>query len=152
PTIGDWLHGVSRRIALKSRAASARRRDREGAAARRERNPEVERNDWLPWLDEEVGRLPAKYRLPLVLCDLEGQTRGEAARALGWPEGTVAGYLARGRAMLAKRLLRRAAALGGAVAGAVAGGDAQAVPVRLLEAALPAALGSASPVVLALAR
>jgi len=151
-TLGDWLHGVARRITLKARTAAARRRTREGAAARPEGNPEVERNDWLPWLDEEVGRLPAKYRLPLVLCDLEGRTRGEAARALGWPEGTVAGYLSRGRAMLAKRLLRRASALGGAVAGTVAGGDAQAVPVRLLEAALPAALGSAPPVVMALAR
>ncbi|HYH67438.1 MAG TPA: sigma-70 family RNA polymerase sigma factor [Urbifossiella sp.] len=152
PTLGDWLHGVARRTALKARAAAARRRDREGAAARPEGPPRAERNDWLPWLDEEVGRLPARFRLPVVLCDLEGRTRGEAARALGWPEGTVAGYLARGRALLARRLLRRAAVVGGAVTGGVTGGDVVAVPVRLLEVTRPAALGSAPPAVLALAR
>jgi RNA polymerase sigma factor (sigma-70 family) len=152
PTVGDWLHGVARRVALKARAAAARRREREGAAARPEGTPDVERNDWLSWLDQEVGRLPEKYRQPLVLCDLEGLTRAEAARALGWPEGTVAGYLARGRALLARRLLRRAAAVGGAVtAGALAVGEARALPDHLLVAARPVALGRAPAAVLALA-
>lgn len=152
PILGDWLHGVARRIALKARAAIALRRDREGTAARLQRSPESERNDWLPWLDQEVGRLPTKYRLPLILCDLEGRTRGEAARALNWPEGTVAGYLARGRAMLARRLLRRASALGGAVTGGLTEGEALALPARLIAATQPTALGLAPPVVLTLAR
>jgi RNA polymerase sigma factor (sigma-70 family) len=105
-TVGDWLHGVARRAALNARRAVARWRAKEQALARPEAQPEEARNDWLPLLDGELARLPEKYRLPLVLCDLEGKTRREAAQQLGWPEGTVAGRLARARQMLAQRLAR----------------------------------------------
>ena len=88
PTLGDWLHGVARRIALKARATAARRRVRESAAARREGSPEVERNDWLPWLDGEVGRLPAKSSpASRPVGDLEGQTAREAAQRLAGRRG-----------------------------------------------------------------
>jgi len=110
--VGDFLHGVARRIALSARAAAARRRAKERAVAR----PAVredERNDWSALLDDELCRLPEKYRVPVVLCDLEGRTRREAAGQLGWPEGTVAGRLARGRELLAKRLLSGAQTLSG---------------------------------------
>src|SRR5262249_1079153 len=113
--LGDWLHGVARRTALKARAIAARRREKERTAARSESSPEEPRNDWLPLLDQELSRLPEKYRLPVVLCDLEGHTRTEAAARLGWPEGTVAARLARGRALLGKRVLRGAVALSGAL-------------------------------------
>ncbi len=91
--LGDWLHGVARRTALKARAAAAHRRMKEQMAARPEPQTEPGRDDWLPLLDEALARLPEKYRQSIVLCDLEGRTREEAAALLGWPPGTVAGRL-----------------------------------------------------------
>src|SRR5262249_55843876 len=76
------------------------------------------RADLRPLLDEELTRLPAKYRAPLVLCDLEGRTRKEAAQQLGLAEGTVASRQARARVMLAKRLTRHGVALSGGGPGA----------------------------------
>ena len=138
--LGDWLHGVARHTALKAKADAARRRAKEQAAARRDIQGDEARNDWLPLLDEEMSRLPEKYRLPIVLCDLEGRTRQEAAKRLGWPEGTVASRLMRGRALLAKRLIRTAQAVSGASALALAGGAAQAaLPSMLVSSTVQAA-------------
>jgi hypothetical protein len=64
-------------------------------------------DDVRPILDEELARLPAKYRVPLLLCSLEGMTHAEAGQSLGWPTGTVAGRLSRGRELLRSRLIRR---------------------------------------------
>jgi RNA polymerase sigma factor (sigma-70 family) len=125
--LGDWLHHVARFSALKARVAAARRRVKEQALARPEATQVDERRDeWLALLDEELRRLPEKYRLPLLLCDLEGKTRQEAAKQLGWPEGTVAGRLARSRELLAKRLLKKAQIATGAMPAALAGSTAQA--------------------------
>lgn len=109
--LGDWLHGIARRTALNAKRVAARRRMKEQAMARPERQDEEVRDDRLVFLDEALSRLPEKYRLAIVLCELEGRTRREAAERLGWPEGTVAGRLARGRALLAKLLVRRGLAL-----------------------------------------
>jgi RNA polymerase sigma factor (sigma-70 family) len=138
--VGDWLHGVAKRTALNARAAAARRRQMEPALARPEAQGEEVRNDWLPRLDEELSRLPEKYRLPIVLCDLEGKTRQQAARLLGWPEGTVAGRLVRARALLAKRLLRGAQILSGVVPATMAGSAAKAaLPLALVHSTILAA-------------
>jgi RNA polymerase sigma factor (sigma-70 family) len=116
PVLGDWLHGVARRTALNARRMAARRRMKEEAMARSEVQGEEVRDNRLSLLDEELSRLPEKYRLPIVLCDLEGWTRREAAERLQWPEGTVAGRLARGRELLAKRLVRYGLAVSAASA------------------------------------
>jgi RNA polymerase sigma factor (sigma-70 family) len=136
--VGDWLHGVARRTALKAKSAAARRRLLEPAMARPIAQGEQPRNDWLPKLDAAIARLPEKYRLPIVLCDLEGKTRQQAATQLHWPEGTVAGRLARARALLAKRVLRDALIVSGAVPGAIGAAKA-AMPLALAQSTIEAA-------------
>jgi hypothetical protein len=99
-------------------------------------------------LDEELGRLPDRYRAVVVLCDLEGKTRKDAAVCLGVPEGTVAGWSARARKLLAERLARRGVALSaGAWAGVLSPGRAAALPAvvaKTIEAAVLSAAGQAA--------
>jgi RNA polymerase sigma factor (sigma-70 family) len=109
-SVGGWLHGVATRTAHKARTTAARRKAREHRLASwtRPTQPGLERNiDLAAMLDFELARLPESQRSAIVLCDLEGRTRAEAARHLGWPEGTLASRLARGRARLAARLTRQ---------------------------------------------
>ena len=106
-TLGDWLHEVARRTASDARRCDLRRREMEKRSMRPAPRPDSDIADMLPILDEELARLPEKYRLPIVLCDLEGQSRRSAAQQLRWPEGSVAGRLARGRQLLARRLTKR---------------------------------------------
>ncbi len=104
--VAGWLYGVAHRAALLSRRAIARRRERTGEMPD---CPAPEPMSALrAALDEELSRLPDIYRLVIVLCDLEGRTRREAAAVLGCPEGTVAGRLVRAREILAKRMARHA--------------------------------------------
>src|SRR5204863_6720265 len=86
-------------------------------------------------VDEELSRLPDRYRVIVVLCDLEGLTRKDAARQLGIPEGSVASRLARARVMLAKRLTQRGVTLsGGALAAALSAASASAAAPSALVA------------------
>jgi RNA polymerase sigma factor (sigma-70 family) len=107
--VGNWLHGVAYRTALRARAMTARRRAHE-QRVKELGVPEVQADDgWqemLPLLDRELDRLPERYRVAVVLCDLEGVTRREAARRLNLPEGTLSSQLTRGRKLLARRLAR----------------------------------------------
>jgi RNA polymerase sigma factor (sigma-70 family) len=140
--VGNWLYGVAYRTALKARAVAARQAAVERLRPRPELLHEEPAPDWLPLLDEELSRLPDKYRTPIVLCDLRGKTRKEAARLLGWPEGTLSTRLARARALLGQRLARRGVALasGGAVLALAGSGAASAnVPPALVAAAVRAA-------------
>jgi hypothetical protein len=73
---------------------------------------EAERREIRSVLDDELLRLPEKYRAPVVLCDLEGHTREEAARRLGWPTGSMSRRLDRGRSLLRHRLTGRGLTLG----------------------------------------
>jgi RNA polymerase sigma factor (sigma-70 family) len=103
---------------------------------------EVSRREVCAGLDEELGRLPEKYRAPLLLCDTEGHSHAEAARVLAWAAGTLKTRLARGRELLRARLARRGITLsGGALAGLLAAGQTRAaVPGALLRTTTHAAL------------
>jgi RNA polymerase sigma factor (sigma-70 family) len=109
-SLSSWLYGVAYRISLRARSDAARRRAlEERARTMSEQDPCVEAawRELRPVLDEEVDRLPPKYRAPIILCYLEGKTNTEAARELGWTKGTVSGRLARARDLLRTRLARR---------------------------------------------
>jgi RNA polymerase sigma factor (sigma-70 family) len=138
-TLANWLHGVARRTALEARTSAARRRAKEAAVLPRTEMPAEPADDLRPVLDQELGRLAEKYRVAIVLCDLEGKTRGEVARQLGWAEGTVASRLARGRNFLAKRLARRG--FGGALVASALSGDTlrACLPARLVDSTVMAA-------------
>jgi RNA polymerase sigma factor (sigma-70 family) len=108
-SLGPWLQSVARRVAYCARKDAARQRAHERTAAERAAPATVDPgwDDRDAILDEELVRLPEKYRTAVVLCDLEGLTQEQAARQLGWPDGTVRSRLARGRERLRERLTRR---------------------------------------------
>ncbi len=121
-TLAAWLHGVAHRLALKARAADVRRRQIETQRLQTSSPPstddpleEVSGRELLAILDAELQRLPERYRLPLILCCLEGRSQPEAARLLGWTAGSVKGRLERGRVKLHRRLLRRGLTLSAAL-------------------------------------
>ena len=108
-SLGPWLLSVARRVAYCARTDASRQRAHERTAAERAAPATVDPgwDDRDAILHEELVRLPEKYRTAVVLCDLEGLTQEQAARQLGWPDGTVRSRLARGRERLRERLTRR---------------------------------------------
>jgi RNA polymerase sigma factor (sigma-70 family) len=147
-SLASWLYGVAVRTAKVARRRTARER----AAKRRlmdaseltTERPE-DREDLLPILDEELNRLPYRYRVALVACELEGKSRREAAEQLGIPEGTLSTHLARGRKLLRERLQRRGVSLGlGPITGLTGPFVETAVPERLIGPIVRAALVDSS--------
>lgn len=149
--LAPWLHKVALRIALRLRRGAYRRRPLpEGLDVAETQAPEpLERlacQEVRSILDEEIERLPRKYRLPVVLCYLEGQSYTEAARALGWPAGTVSVRLARARQKLRIRFVRRGLGLSASLAGGLLGEEALAssVPAALFKATVNTGVYSAA--------
>jgi RNA polymerase sigma factor (sigma-70 family) len=134
--IGNWLYGVAYHTALKARAVARKRRGKERQVAEMPKPDPFDRSVWqdlLPILDQELNRLPDKYREAVVLCDLEGKTRKGAAKQLKIPEGTLSTRLDRARAMLAKRMTRHGLSLAG-------GSLAMLLPQHAASASIPKSL------------
>jgi RNA polymerase sigma factor (sigma-70 family) len=107
--LASWLYKVAYRVALDAREAAARQPATEADAAEPTVAPSEDPiwRDLAPVLDEELYRLPEKYRVPVVLCYLQGRTVDEAAQVLGCPRGTVGTRLARARERLRAQLTQR---------------------------------------------
>jgi RNA polymerase sigma factor (sigma-70 family) len=141
--VGSFLYGVAYRLACRARTEAARRQFHE----RRHRVPppadplaEVSGRELLTALEEELNRLPEKYRSSLVLCYLQGRTRDEVARQLGWSLRTLQRRLEQGRALLHARLTRRGLALSALLLSTLlAAPPASALPAKLVTATVRAA-------------
>jgi RNA polymerase sigma factor (sigma-70 family) len=139
--LANWLYTVALRQARKARVRAARRAEAEQFAPPRsacQTDPldEITGRELLQVIDEELARLPERYRLPVLLCCVQGLSREEAAGQLGWSDGAVKGRLERGRRRLAERLAARGLAPSAMVLAPLA---AVAVPVELLARTAPLA-------------
>jgi RNA polymerase sigma factor (sigma-70 family) len=132
-TLANWLYTVALRQARKTRGRDTRREARERAAptptAATDPLDEITGRELLLVIDEELARLPDRFRLPVLLCCVQGLSREEAARQLGWSDGRVKGRLERGRRRLADRLAARGLAPSALVFAPLA---AVVVPAELL--------------------
>jgi RNA polymerase sigma factor (sigma-70 family) len=148
--LGNWLYGVAYRTALDARSTAVRRRLHEKQVDTMP-EPEIKERvdqgpDLRPFLDQELAGLPHKYRVAVVLCDLQERTRKDVARQLGIPEGTLSGRLTTARRILARRLARRGVGLSAvALTAALSQSAASAsVPAPLLTTTVQAALAVAA--------
>jgi RNA polymerase sigma factor (sigma-70 family) len=145
--VANWLYGVAYRTALEARGQALRRRAVEKQVEVM-LHPQARATDdaWIELrrvLDDELARLPDKERGPIVLCDLEGLTRRQAARQLRIPEGTLSNRLAAARRRLAVRLAKHGFTLsGGLLSATLAQGAAADVTGPLARHAVAAALSS----------
>ena len=149
-SLGGWLHEASRRIAMQARSSAARRSARElsvpGMESMEASAQDPDRGELLAIVDEEIARLPAKYRAAVILCDLEGLSHQEVARRLGCPVGTIESRLSRGRERLRIRLTRRGlASWASAIGGVLPAGLAPvSVPRKLVGGVLQAAFSTSA--------
>jgi RNA polymerase sigma factor (sigma-70 family) len=143
PSLASWLHGVAHRVALQAQARSAAQRRHERRVVPNVGGPLAE----TPWgevrslLDEELQGLAEKWRLPLILCYLEGRAQEEAAGQLQWSTRTLRRRLEEARTALGRRLVRRGITLA-TVLGAHLLSDcvaAAAMPPRLMASVVEAA-------------
>ncbi len=132
-SLSGWLHAVAVRCAMEVRRMRHRHRTEElttEPVAGVVRSPDL---DLIAAVDVELARLPDHYRVPVVLCELEGVSRTEAASRLGIPEGTLSSRLVKARKLLADRLRRRGVAASAPTVMATLVGEAAArVPVELV--------------------
>ncbi len=146
--VGHWLYGVAHRVSVRARAIASRRRVHEPTGLQTveihaEADPNSGENIELrAILDEELGRLPASLRSPVVLRYLEGLTHDEAARQLRWPVGTVRSRMARARDLLRRRLARRGFLAEQASLTTVLA--QQSVPIELIDRAIRSSLAFAT--------
>jgi RNA polymerase sigma factor (sigma-70 family) len=153
-SIANWLYATARKVAANALIAARRRAQREGRGAVAEPvHPldQITSQELLTALDEELDRLPPRYREPLVLCYLQGLTRDEAAHRLSVPVGTLKIRLERGRKRLADGLTRRGCGLGAGLLTLAVTSANQAAPLRLARGVAAALSGSPTPSVAALA-
>jgi RNA polymerase sigma factor (sigma-70 family) len=145
--LANWLYGVACRTAMKANSGACRRRLRERQVIDM---PELEAadddlwNELEPVIDRELSKLADKYRAPLVLCDLQGKTRKEAARHLRIAEGTLSSRLSKARGLLASRLARHGYAVPIASLLLLLGATSMAVPSTILSSTAKAATLSTS--------
>ncbi|HTK76804.1 MAG TPA: sigma-70 family RNA polymerase sigma factor, partial [Gemmataceae bacterium] len=146
--VGRWLYGVAHRVAVHARADRQRRKVREETAGLQRHEavlpPDMTWPEAVGVLHEELDRLPDKFRLPLLLCYLDGLSRDEAAQKLGWSVGSVKGNLERGRKRLHARLTRRGITLSAGLLGAVAAPAPAVVPLKLVDSVVSLANAPAS--------
>jgi RND family efflux transporter MFP subunit len=147
--LANWLYGVARRTALAAKTRAAKRHRKEQVVvdnATADPSSAAVWADLRPVLDEEVSRLPARYRVPFVLCYLEGRTNEEAAQLIGCPKGTVLSRLSWARERLRKRLTRRGLAPTAALPAAALSSSAvrAVVPPALARTTVEAALAFAA--------
>ena len=154
-SLANWLYTTARKVARNCKLASSRRTNREsGTTVRPTASPldAMTGRELVAALDEELDKLPPRYREPLVLCHLEGLTRDEAAARLGIPVATLKSQLERGRRKLAAALTTRGYALGISLLATFATSPSLASSPRLLESILAAVDGAPSATVAALAK
>jgi RNA polymerase sigma factor (sigma-70 family) len=130
--LANWLYGVALRAALEARGRAVRRQAREKRHSKMvpvEMPDPFDSSELRVVLDEELARLPERFRTAIVLCELEGLSRRQAAAQLGISEGTLSSRLARAKIRLRDRLTRRGVTLSAAALGSFLAQDALAVMV-----------------------
>lgn len=129
----SWLHGVALRTAKNLQRQKCKRTEKEAHQAKSSTVTDADVNDIWPILDKVIAELPERYRLPVIICYLEGRTNDEAAIELGCSRGTIAGRLSRARDLLRQRLQRHGVTLTGTLLTLMFGTQAsQAAPSTMI--------------------